>query len=129
MAGDYTQKLKDPRWQRKRLEILQRDNWTCQLCRATDMTLHVHHRRYIRGHEPWDYEDGLLVTLCEECHRSETDCARESMGKLIDQLQDLFLHPEIDCLALFFRTMGREAFQLLFDEFNQRREASGEAQE
>ena len=24
----YSDKLKDPRWQRKRLEIFERDNWT-----------------------------------------------------------------------------------------------------
>lgn len=30
--SDYSQKLLDPRWQRKRLEILQRDDFTCQVC-------------------------------------------------------------------------------------------------
>jgi len=26
----YSEKLKDPRWQKKRLEILSRDNFTCE---------------------------------------------------------------------------------------------------
>ena len=30
MASDYSEKLKDPRLQKKRLQILERDNWTCQ---------------------------------------------------------------------------------------------------
>lgn len=28
----YSQKLRDPRWQKKRLEILERDSFTCQHC-------------------------------------------------------------------------------------------------
>lgn len=44
--GSYAFKLKDPRWQRKRLEILQRDNFTCQECYATDKELNVHHLIY-----------------------------------------------------------------------------------
>ena len=28
----YSEKLKDPRWQKKRLEILERDNFRCQYC-------------------------------------------------------------------------------------------------
>lgn len=71
MAKDgrtYSQKLLDPRWQKKRLEILNRDNWTCQYCGETKVTLHVHHEAYERGKEPWEAEDYLLTTLCKDCH-------------------------------------------------------------
>jgi hypothetical protein len=64
----YSEKLKDPRWQRKRLEILQRDSFTCQDCGDSESTLHVHHCLYIWGHDPWDYAPGELRTLCETCH-------------------------------------------------------------
>jgi len=64
----YSEKLKDPRWQRKRLEILQRDGWTCLCCEATDKTLHVHHILYWPKRNPWEYEDCFLQTLCEDCH-------------------------------------------------------------
>lgn len=64
----YSDKLRDPRWQRKRLEIMQRDGFKCQECTDDSVTLHVHHVRYIKGREPWDYPNGLLVTLCETCH-------------------------------------------------------------
>lgn len=30
--------------------------------------LHVHHKYYIAGKLPWDYEDAALVTLCNWCH-------------------------------------------------------------
>jgi len=67
----YADKLRDPRWQRRRLEIFQRDGWRCQFCKATTKTLHVHHREYISGREPWEYADNLLVTACEDCHEDE----------------------------------------------------------
>jgi len=70
---DYKEKLKDPRWQRKRLEIMQRDKFTCQICKATDNSLQVHHRHYLTGREPWDYTNELLITLCFVCHKKEED--------------------------------------------------------
>jgi 5-methylcytosine-specific restriction endonuclease McrA len=67
----YAEKLKDPRWQKKRLEVLSRDEWTCQHCGDTDKTLHVHHRSYTYGKDPWDYKDANFVCLCESCHQTE----------------------------------------------------------
>jgi hypothetical protein len=63
-----SEKLKDPRWQKKRLEILNRDEFTCQYCGAKDKTLHVHHYGYRKGKEPWDVDGGDVNTLCEDCH-------------------------------------------------------------
>lgn len=65
---EYSEKLKDPRWQQKRLGILNRDNWTCQECFDTKSTLHVHHLKYEKKTEPWEYPDFYLITLCETCH-------------------------------------------------------------
>lgn len=64
----YSEKLKDPRWQKKRLEVMQRDGFKCTRCNCDTQTLHVHHIRYIEGREPWDYEIIDLTTLCEDCH-------------------------------------------------------------
>ena len=64
----YTEKLKDPRWQKKRLEVLSRDQWSCIECGNTKLTLHVHHLKYAKG-EPWDIDSEYLETLCEDCHR------------------------------------------------------------
>lgn len=72
MSADYAQMLKDPRWQRRRLEILQRDEFRCQGCWADDKTLHVDHRRYNWGHPPWDVDDDDLQTVCEDCHATLT---------------------------------------------------------
>src|SRR5688572_16118982 len=69
--GSYSDLLKDPRWQKKRLEILGRDNFTCQSCGSTTKTLHVHHHYYINGRMPWEYNETLLITLCYDCHEVE----------------------------------------------------------
>ena len=31
--------------------------------------LNVHHKYYIKGKAPWEYEDDALITLCEYCHK------------------------------------------------------------
>lgn len=62
----YSEKLTDPRWQRKRLEILNRDNFSCQLCGSDKYTLHVHHKSY--NGDPWETANSELITLCEDCH-------------------------------------------------------------
>ena len=68
---EYSDMLLDPRWQKKRLGILERDRWACVYCGSEDKTLHVHHIFYIKGRPPWEYPDGLLVTLCCDCHQGD----------------------------------------------------------
>lgn len=65
---EYSELLKHPKWQRKRLEVLERDRWQCKMCGAQDRTLHVHHKRYIKGRNPWEYALEDLESLCDECH-------------------------------------------------------------
>lgn len=70
----YYEKLKDPRWQKKRLRILERAGWRCQECYDDTATLHVHHGFYGKAFEPddsfepWDHPDDTLWALCENCH-------------------------------------------------------------
>ena len=65
---NYSQKLRSPKWQKKRLEIMDRDGWRCRDCGAENSTLHVHHCYYVVGVEPWDHPDDILTTLCDSCH-------------------------------------------------------------
>lgn len=83
----YSEKLKDPRWQRKRLEILNRDDFTCQHCHDRTKTLHVHHLDYEYGKEPWDYPDEYLITLCEVCHEEESINRQEIERLLLRQFR------------------------------------------
>ncbi len=76
----YFEKLKDPKWQKRRLEIMERDNFTCRTCRSTEDTLNVHHTHYRKGADPWDYDDDHLLTLCERCH-GLAEARRESILK------------------------------------------------
>jgi len=81
----YFEKLKDPRWQKVRLSVLQRDSWTCQHCGDTESELHVHHGVYKFGVEPWDYPLQYLRTYCKPCHeranesRLFTQCAHAAL--------------------------------------------------
>lgn len=67
----YSELLKDPRWQKRRLEIFQKDRWTCTRCpNGLDdgKEFHAHHLHYLPNCPPWLYPDDAIVTLCEDCH-------------------------------------------------------------
>lgn len=67
----YSEQLRHPNWQRKRLAMLDSADWTCEKCDAKETTLHVHHKQYIKGRMAWEYEPHELLVLCEECHEDE----------------------------------------------------------
>ena len=73
----YAQKLRDPRWQRKRLEVMEAAEFSCAMCGSADRQLHVHHRIYRKGCEPWEYASHELECLCEECHEGTTTAQNE----------------------------------------------------
>jgi len=104
-SEDYAEKLKNPRWQKKRLQILERDGWMCQRCLDTETTLHVHHRTYVSGREPWDVPDELLVTLCEGCHKEETERRKAYEKQLLEALRYHFFFDDIEELAVAFADM------------------------
>lgn len=83
----YREQLLHPNWQRKRLEILQRDRYECTNCGDAEKTLHVHHRLYIKGRMVWEYENDELTTLCADCHKTE-HALREILNRIT-------AHPEL----------------------------------
>lgn len=64
----YAEKLRDPRWQKKRLKVLERDRFTCCACDDKETSLQIHHLRYTTT-EPHEEPTVNLVTLCEHCHQ------------------------------------------------------------
>lgn len=96
--NSYAQKLLDPRWQQKRLEILQRDDWQCASCGDFNTTLHVHHMFYswkwtddgqVRVKcEPWESPNTALLTLCSQCH--ETPNCIDQQNLLLEELYKHF---------------------------------------
>ncbi len=66
---EYRQQRLDPRWQKKRLKVLEYAEWRCQCCgNRNDRTLHVHHSYYTKGKKCWDYPTGALIAVCDCCH-------------------------------------------------------------
>lgn len=107
----YSEKLKDPRWHLFRQEFMARRRRKyerpdeCDECgQDTRGALHVHHRLYRDGADPWEYEDEELRLLCEFCHErihAVEEQARNlirripshvcyEFGSLLDALEDCF---------------------------------------
>lgn len=100
----YLEKLKDPRWQKLRLQVFERDDFSCIECGSTKNTLNVHHIDY-KGNNPWETPISLLTTLCESCHEEETVALKKAEKKLIKKLKSIgFMAEHINCLsdALFY---------------------------
>ena len=64
----YSELLRHPLWQKKRLEVLSLHNFRCQECHDDEVPLHVHHGYYEKGKKPWEYDTFTLHCLCEDCH-------------------------------------------------------------
>ncbi len=83
--SEYSEKFKDPRWQKLRLELLNEGEWTCESCGAETKSLNVHHKFYRKKADPWDYANEDFKILCEDCHRDihiELDRLKDAIGEL-----------------------------------------------
>lgn len=83
--ASYWELLKDPRWQKVRLKMLEAAGWSCQACSDATTMLSVHHKRYVKGRAPWEYEAHELVVLCQPCHEMEHE-AKNLRADLIARL-------------------------------------------
>jgi hypothetical protein len=92
----YFEKLQDPRWQKKRLEVFNRDNFTCTQCGEKEKTLAVHHGYYTGGYDPWDYSIDTLHSVCTPCHERFESIKHDlhmEIGKLsISEMHHVFYH-------------------------------------
>jgi len=93
---NYSDKLKSPKWQKKRLEILDIHKFKCDECKSEEKTLHVHHRFYLKGREPWQYDNDVFQVLCEDCHTKE----HEPKEKVIEVIPEKY-HKIIEFLQKF----------------------------
>lgn len=82
----YNKKLKNPKWQKKRLKIMERDKFACVHCRDEETTLNVHHKKYTG--EPWDAPDEDLETVCEDCH------------SIIEDIESMINATSFDCVKI-----------------------------
>jgi hypothetical protein len=70
---EYRDLLRDPRWQRKRLEVMLRDDFTCVKCGDKTTELQIDHLFYTKGALPWEYPLNALQTLCRNCHETKSE--------------------------------------------------------
>ena len=99
MPQKCSEKLKDPRWQKKSLKIFNRDKWCCQVCFDDTKTLYVYRKKHLRNVEPWDYPETLLITLCEDCFLDETTFIEARLSDLNEIIRENFLSADITTIA------------------------------
>ena len=112
MKKTYSEKLRDPRWQKMRLQIMERDQFTCQFCRSTKKTLNIHHKHYDKGAAPWEYDESVLVTCCEECHQ-RIEMLKNTLGDLMGSRYDEHIFRSFVCLY----ERNRESLSFILDSF------------
>ena len=90
------EKFRDIRWQKKRIEILERDGQSCQgidengvRCKTTlkDEQLEIHHRNYTTP-DPWDEPSENLIALCRSCHEKEKNA---NLGQAARDVSDVLM--------------------------------------
>src|ERR1044072_1117456 len=95
----YSEKLRNANWQKKRLEIFNRDNWSClscgRDCLKEGLSMQIHHIKYLPNLEPWEYDSSYLVTYCELCHNTEHMIGGQINEILIDLIRrhQVFIKP------------------------------------
>ena len=87
---DFFDQYKHPNWQKKRLEVLEDAEFTCERCFDAESQLHVHHKRYIKGRKIWEYETSELEALCSACHKQAHND--------VEVLQSIIAKVPSDCL-------------------------------
>lgn len=105
---DFQKQIKHPKWQQKRLEILERDEYMCQNCHTQEETLHVHHFFYKPKTLLWEYDESSLITLCSDCH-NEWHCLNDEIKEFLSV--DTQTLKEIHNLLMIIRELN--LFQIL----------------
>lgn len=74
----YSEKLRDPRWGQFRDLAFSILGSECEQCgldyKRPNNGLQVHHKRYIKDREPWEYDIADVSILCGSCHQDVHNC-------------------------------------------------------
>lgn len=70
MSLEYKEQLSNGSWQEKRLQIFNRDNFSCTIC-GSKQNIQLHHKDYLPDIKPWEYPSDMLTTLCGKHHKEE----------------------------------------------------------
>lgn len=90
----------DKKWAEFREQVIGLDGGECVSCGRSrpEVVLQVHHKRYVLGRKPWEYDPIDCETLCRGCHAREHGEIRPSTGWEYvgeDDLGDLFGNCEL----------------------------------
>lgn len=107
---NYSNKLKDPRWQKKRLQILERDSFTCVVCSDKSTELHVHHSKY--SGDPWEADDEFLDTVCAHCHSMIHWFGNENDISKMRSKSIKVLHSDQTSILILIGTKGTAIFSI-----------------
>ena len=113
----YSELLKDPRWQKVRLKVLNRDDFRCQDCLEDTDTLHVHHNYYEKGKLPWEYDIKSLKTLCCYCHEMEHVRKEEALKNLEILTNKYMISWEVEQLCCFLEPSFAYIYKNKLNEF------------
>lgn len=106
----YSEKLKDPRWQQFRMRVFASKGFACATCGDQDKPAndrnHIHHKRYIYGKEPWEYDFDDVEVLCPECHEEIHEC--ENKWRSMIRHMPSWMVQEFDTMAETFKGMDPE---------------------
>lgn len=117
--GSYSEKLRDPRWQRKASRVKALAGHQCQDCGATSR-LEAHHCYYTamrEGYEPWEYPLSAFRALCRQCHESRArieirmrsymaTLSQSDMERLREGLDHAFYFYEKGAVLSFLEKLG-----------------------
>lgn len=79
-------------WDIFRQRVIDRDGGACCRCDRPEgdgVTLQVHHKRYISGRKPWEYDLRDCETLCRGCHAAEHGLIPPLVGWILHGVEDL----------------------------------------
>jgi len=97
----YVDQYNDHRWQKKRLEIIERENYICQYCHSQGNELRVHHTYYDKNKKVWEYDNDTLLCLCQRCH-SDLHEFLENINRLVSFCRPQNYEPVIFLINLYF---------------------------
>lgn len=121
----YSEKLRDSRWQKKRLEVLQREDFKCQWCKMIhgvdldqNQEVQVHHGYYEKGLDPWEYDSDSLFCLCKE-HHKKAQYLLTAAKRAIGRMHPALVMPLVDiaCFLMKYGNEGKEPDDEISDDF------------
>lgn len=89
---NYQDQLKSPKWQKKRLDILNLRGFKCEKCNCEENQLHVHHRFYLKNRKAWEYDNDVFQVLCYICHENEHKKEDSKIEQIIDKKWITFIN-------------------------------------